>query len=221
MGGRRRNPFQPQQGNRLARRPEAGKLVAFGAKRRVRQMRRAGHIERRAQCRGHRPVGGDIVEPPQDQRALALGPRHHLQGHFRHHRQRAPGPRQQFAEIVAGDVLHHPAAGLEAVAEAGHAVRPQQMIASAAGPDAAGSGEAGADHAADGAEARRAQQRRGVDRLEGELLIFGIDQGLDVGERRAGLNRDDQLVRLIGGHRVERRQVEQRVGRHRLADQAL
>jgi len=66
-----------------------------------------------------------------------------------------------------------------------------------------------------------AQQRRGIDRLEGELLVFGIDQRLDVGERRAGLQRDDQLVRLIGHDRIERRKVEQRIGRHRLADQPL
>ena len=67
----------------------------------------------------------------------------------------------------------------------------------------------------------RAQQRRGVDRLERELLVFGIDQRLDVGERRAGLHRDDQLVRFIGRHRIQRRQIEQRIGRHRLADQPL
>ena len=36
-----------------------------------------------------------------------------------------------------------------------------------------------------------------------------------------GLHRDDQFVRLIGGHRVERRQIEQRIGRHRLADLPL
>ena len=38
-------------------------------------------------------------------------------------------------------------------------MRAQQMIARAAGLDAARTGEAGADHAADGAEIGRAQQR--------------------------------------------------------------
>src|SRR5206468_10385246 len=60
---------------------------------------------------------------------------------FRHHGQRAPRPRQQLAEIVAGDVLHHPAPGLETVAEAGHRMRAEQMIARAAGLDATGTGE--------------------------------------------------------------------------------
>ena len=184
-------------------------------------MRRAGYIERRAQRRRHRPVCGCSVEPAQHQRAFALGLRHHLQRHFGHDRERAPGSRQQFAEIVAGDVFHHPAAGLEAVAEAGHPVRPQKMIAGAAGLDAARTGEAGADHAADGAEVWHPQQRGSVDRLEGELLIPGIDQRLHVGERGAGLYGDDQLVRLIGRHRIEIRQVEQRIGRHRLADPPL
>ena len=114
----------------------------------------------------------DIVEPAQHQRALALRPRHHLQRHFGHDRERAPGPRQQLAEIVAGDVLHDPAAGLETVAEAGHRLRAKQMVAGAAGLDAARTGEAGADHAADGAGRRRAQQRRGVDRLERKMLIL-------------------------------------------------
>ena len=68
-------------------------------------------------------------------------------------------------------------------------MRAQQMIAGAAGLDAAGPGQAGADHAADGSDVGRAQQQRGIDRLERELLIFGIDQRQHVGERRAGLRR--------------------------------
>ena len=67
----------------------------------------------------------------------------------------------------------------------------------------------------------RAEQRRGIHRLEGELLVLGIDQRQHVGERRAGLDRDDQLVRLVGGDGIERREVEHGIGRHRLADPAL
>ena len=112
-------------------------------------------------------------------------------------------------------------AGLEAVAEAGHRMRAEQMIAGAAGLDAARTGEPGADHAADGAVAGRAEQRGSIHRLEGELLVLGIDQRLHVGKRRAGLHRDDQLVRLVGRDGVQRRQIEHRIGRHRLADRAL
>ncbi len=52
-------------------------------------------------------------------------------------------------------------------------------------------------------------------------LIPGIDQRQHVGERRARLHGDDQFVRLICRHRIQSRQVEQRIGRHRLADQPL
>ena len=100
-------------------------------------------------------------------------------------------------------------------------MRAEQMVARAAGLDTAGTGQPRADHAADGAVAGRAQQRGGVHRLEGELLVLGIDQRLHVGQRRACLHRDDQFVRLVGGDGVQRREIEHRVGRHRMADRAL
>ena len=51
--------------------------------------------------------------------------------------------------------------------------------------------------------------------------FFEFDQRLHVGEWRAGLHRDDQFVRFIGSDRVQPGEIEQRIGRHRLADQAL
>ncbi len=95
----------------------------------------------------------------------------------------------------------------------------QQMVAGAAGLDPARTGETGADHAADGADVRRAKQDGCIHRLERELLVLGIDQREHVRKRRACLDGDDQFVRLVGCHGVERRQVEHRIGRHRLADQ--
>ncbi len=97
-------------------------------------------------------------------------------------------------------------------------MRAQEVVARAAGLDAAGTGQTNADHAADGSDIGRAQQPGSIHRLERKLLISGIDQRHHVGKRRARLHGDDQLVRLIGRHRVERRQIEQRVGRDRLAD---
>ena len=52
-------------------------------------------------------------------------------------------------------------------------MRPQKMIAGAAGLDAARTGKACPDHAADGADSGHTQQRRGVHRLERELLVLG------------------------------------------------
>ena len=103
-------------------------------------MRGPGDVEGRAERRRHRLVGGGIVEPAQHQRPLGLRLRHHLERHLGHDRQRAPGSGQQLAEIIAGDVLHHLAAGLEAVAEAGDRVRPEQMVARPARLDPARTG---------------------------------------------------------------------------------
>ena len=88
-------------------------------------------------------------------------------------------------------------------------------------PHNARPGKAGADHSPDGSTFGRSQKMRGIHRLESKLLVLGVEQRHDVRERRAGLHRDDQLVRLIGGHGVQRRQVEHGVGRHHLADQPL
>ena len=178
-------------------------------------MRRRGDVEGRAERRGHGAVGGEVVEAAQHQRPLALRTRHHLQRHLGHDRERATGTREQLAEVVAGDVLHHLAAGLEAVAEARHRMRAEQMVARPARLDPARPGQPRADHAADGPEPGRPEQRRGIHRLEGELLVLGIDQRQHVGERCARLHRDDQFVRLVGGDGIERRQVEHGIGRHR------
>ena len=82
-------------------------------------------------------------------------------------------------------------------------------------------GQADPDHAADGPERGRAEQACRVHRLERELLVLGIDQRQHVGNGRARLHGDDQFVRLIRADRVQIGQIEQRIGRHRLADQPL
>ena len=68
----------------------------------------------------HRARGRRIVEPEHQQRLLGFGARQHLDGDVGHRRERAPGAGEQLAEIVAGDVLHHPAARLEGLAAARH-----------------------------------------------------------------------------------------------------
>ena len=100
-------------------------------------------------------------------------------------------------------------------------MRPEQVIARPTRPDPPRPGEAGRDHAADGSERRRAEQRRRVHRLEGELLVLGIDQRQHVSQRRAGLERDDQFVGLVGGNGIERGDVEHGVGRHRVSNATL
>ena len=64
-------------------------------------------------------------------------------------------------------------------------MRAEQVVADAAGLDPARPRQPRPDHAADGAAAGRAEQRGRIDRLEGKLLVLGIDQRLHVGKRRA------------------------------------
>jgi len=99
-------------------------------------------------------------------------------------------------------------------------MRAQQMVARAARLDPARTGEPGCDHAADGSLPGDAEQGGRLHRLEGELLALGIDQRHHVRKRGACLHGDDEFVRLIGRHGIERRQIEHGVGRHRLADPA-
>ncbi|MGY4414534.1 hypothetical protein ACVWW4_006270 [Bradyrhizobium sp. LB7.1] len=100
-------------------------------------------------------------------------------------------------------------------------MRPEQMVARPARPDPARAGQASRDHATNGAERGRAEQRRRVHRLEGELLVLGIDQRQHVGQRRPGLERDNEFVGLVGGDGIQRGDVEHGVGRHRMTDAAL
>ena len=101
------------------------------------------------------------------------GSRQRLDRHVGHRRERAPGAGEQLAEVVAGDVLHHAAAGLEGLAAARNRRQAEEMIARGAGLDAARAGEVGGERAAERARAGRpAEQRAVIHRLEGELLAL-------------------------------------------------
>jgi len=91
------------------------------------------------------------MEPSQHHADLGLGARQRLDGDIGHGAKRAPGACHQLAEIVAGDVLHHAAAGLEGLGPARHRRHPEEMIARCARLDAARAGEVRGQHTADGA----------------------------------------------------------------------
>ena len=65
-------------------------------------------------------------------RARPLRRGQHLDRHLVHERERAVGAREQLADIVAGHVLDHPAAGLEALAPPAHRVHAEEVIARSA-----------------------------------------------------------------------------------------
>ncbi len=129
---RRRESLQPQDGRRF------GRAEAVEARRdMVGQMRGAGDVERRAHRRRHRLPGCASSRPLTIDRGLRLRLRQHLDGDVGHDGERAPGPGHQFTQVVAGDVLHHPAARFDGFAPPGDRGQTEKMIARRARLDAA------------------------------------------------------------------------------------
>jgi FAD/FMN-containing dehydrogenase len=134
-----------------------------------------------------------------EQQRAALGRcGQHLEGHLGHQRERAEAAGEQLAEVVAGDVLDHAAAGLDQVAAAGHRLHAEQVVARGAGLDAARAGEVAGERTADRAAAgRAAEQRAVVGGLEVEPLVVRGEARLDLGERCAAGGRHHQLLGLV------------------------
>ena len=163
-----------------------------------------------------------VVEAEHEHGRFGLRARQHLDRHLGHRRERAERARQQLAEIVAGDVLHHAAAGLEGLGAARHRREAEEMIARGAGLDPPRARQIRRERAAERAGVGRpAEDRAVVHRLEGELLAFALDQRLDLGERRAGLGRQHQFLRLVQRHAAQARQIERQIGLARAAERAL
>ena len=132
---------------------------------------------------GHRRDGLVAVQTHDQNSARFLRRWQHLDRQFRHHAKCAPGARQKFAEIVAGDVLHHTPTGFIIVAAARNRLESKKMIARGTRFDAARPGEIASDVTAQGALAAvMPQQVREVRRLEGKLLIALGDGVLYLGE---------------------------------------
>src|SRR5690606_42020401 len=94
-----------------------------------------------------------------------------LEGEITCDNERAIASRNEFTKIVAGDILHHAAAGPERRSAAGVAANPEQMIAGAPRLDARAAGEVAAESAADAAAVwRKPEKRPVVRRIEGEPL---------------------------------------------------
>ena len=147
--------------------------------------------------------------PERQQRALMLRGRQYLDRHLGEGGQRAEAARQQLAEVVARDVLHHPPAGLEDLALAVDGERAQEMIARRSRLRAARAGEIAGQHAAQRPLPRRHPiERPQIRRLEGQHLTLGRQRLLDLGQARAGAGGQHQLLRFIETDAGEMRQVE-------------
>ena len=80
-------------------------------------------------------------------------------------------PASKLAEVVAGDVLHHAAAGFEGLAAPGDGGEAEKMVARGAGLDAPRPGEICRRAHRRSCRARRTTEKRPViHRLEGQLL---------------------------------------------------
>ena len=153
---------------------------------------------------------------------LGFRPRQRLDRDVGHDGERAPGASQKLAEVVAGNVLHHAAAGFERLAASGNRAEAKEMVAGGAGLDAPWAGEVRRECATDrAAVGRNAQKRTIVHRLEGKLLTVSRDQRLDLGKRRARPRRQYELGGLVEGDSGKPGNVERGVPLRCAADHAL
>ena len=81
-------------------------------------MRGARYIGERSHCRRDDLVRDCIAQIEDQDRRFGLGFGQRLDGDVGHGGERAPGAGKELAQIVAGDVLDHAAAGFERLAAA-------------------------------------------------------------------------------------------------------
>jgi hypothetical protein len=164
---------------------------------------RGGH----GAAQGRQQLG--LGPAPEEQRGLGLGAGEDLEGELAHHGERAVGAGQELAQVVAGDVLHHPPAGLDRLAVAGDASQAEEGVARRPGPDPPRAREVAGEHAPDRLPARLAAQDRAVvGGLEGQLLPALVERLLDLGQRRAGGGGHHQLLGLVHRDAPQARELE-------------
>ena len=91
-----------------------------------------------------------VLEAGEHDGHRRLRRRQDLEGDFGQEAERAVGAGQQLDQVEAGDVLHHPPAGLDDLAMAVDEAHAEQMVAGGTGGEAARTGGIGGEQAADG-----------------------------------------------------------------------
>ena len=132
-----------------------------------------------------------IGKPREQHGALALRPGQYLHHHLGQHGQGAEAPAHQLGQIVAGDVLDHPASAAHHLAPPGDGLEAQQVVPRGAGLEAAGAGEIAGQGAAQGGGFTK------MGRLEGELLALIGQGGFQSGQGRARPRHQDQFIGLV------------------------
>ena len=168
-------------------------------------MHGAGNLKWRAERRTQRLHTRRIVEAQNDERAGALGPRQHLEGHARHDGERPPASANSAAEIIARDVLHDAPATAEGLPRTGDRLDTEKVIARATRNHTTAAGKIRRKDSADRAAVRwRTKHRPEIDGLEGEHLALLGEALLDVHEWRTGARAHDEFRRLIERDAAER-----------------
>ena len=117
-----------------------------------------------------------------------------------HHAQRTERTAHQFRQIIAGDILHHLAAGLERLGAAGHSLEAEKIVPCRSRSEAARTGNVGRDQPADRAPdtgLRLAKDACHARWLECQHLARSGKRVLDHIHRGPGAQRQHQLLGLI------------------------
>ena len=164
---RRREPLQAEQGRGA---PAGGKggIGNLGDDA-VGQMRRARDVERCSHRLAERRRRRLRRQPGDDERGDVSGRGRTLKVDLGDDGERPPRAGESLRQVIAGDVLHDPPAGLEHLAAPRDRLHAEHMVARRAGLDPARAAHVAGEHAADrAAAARAAEEPARIHRLEGE-----------------------------------------------------
>jgi hypothetical protein len=162
-----------------------------------RDMCRAADLLRPAKRAGHGGNGPVRVQVAQHQRGRGFGRRDQLQRHLGQHTQHAMRTSHHAGQVVAGDVLHHPAAGFDDRAGPVDETRPDHRIARRARTQAPWPRRVHRHRPAEGRLPGRAGQHARVARLERKRLTLGGQCRLNLGHRGARPRDQRQRARLV------------------------
>ena len=110
---------------------------------------RAGDLVGRAHHLAQHLDADLVGQPEHDHGRRRLGARHDLEGRLGDDREGAPAAGDAARDVVAGDVLHHAATGLDQLAMTGDGAHAEQVVAGRARVDAARAGQIGRESRAD------------------------------------------------------------------------
>ncbi|MNY36527.1 hypothetical protein D3C86_1710220 [compost metagenome] len=113
-------------------------------------MRRSGDLDAQRHRRGHDACRRLIVETGNDHGFFRRRFRQYAESHLREKTERAERSGKELRQVEPGDILHHPAAGLDDLAAAIDETDAEQAVAGGTRHITARAGNIGSKDAADG-----------------------------------------------------------------------